>query len=358
MTDGNRKPLIRKKYSFLDILKMILSKFQRTGNIKELYIPGFAKTIEFKSMVSHRNNGEVTGAVFQSSRAQILSAMKANNLRGFGGAGFAMADKLETVLNSGNPEPVLVINGVECDPGLYHDKWILENKQKELERVSGILHSAFGLSGIYLAKKTGTPSMKIEGVTCIDVPDTYPAGEENRLVSWLLGIEYPKGTYPADKGIWVQNVQSLLVLHAFLTGAPPRRYITMADLDRRHAVIVECDMDTSVGELSNEVFGRNDRLYLGGGIMQGISAEGSEILSSGINLIAVGDTADFSEKDCHHCGQCTGHCPAGLPVEDIVAEIAKGGEVPEERRNDCTRCGACSFLCPAGKDICSLIASV
>ncbi len=357
MKNTNRKPLVRKKYSFFELLKVIFSKISGGKSKSELCIPGFAETIQFRSVASYQENSSAADTASQLSREQIFSAMLTNNLRGFGGAGFPMAEKLKAVLDSGHAEPVLIINSTECDPGLYHDKWILENKQKELENISGILRSVFGLSGIYLAKKKGTPPVRLEGVTVVDIPDIYPAGEENKLVSWLLGIECGENEYPAQKGVWVQNVQSLLMLHSVLSGDLPLRYITMTDLNRKHAVVVECNIDSSIEYLAREVFGKYDQLYLGGGIMQSYPATGNKTLDSRINLIAAGKTAEFSDKDCHHCGQCTRYCTADLPVEDLVAEIAKGASVPEDMKAKCSRCGACSFLCPAGKDVCSLIAS-
>ena len=358
MNNKNTRPLIRKKYSFGGILKLLFSKLNGGKSGGELHIQGFAATIEFRSVASLRDNVAPDVSASGFSRERIISAIRSNDLRGFGGAGFPMADKLETVIASGNTEPVLIINGAECDPGLYHDKWLMENKQTELENIAKILRSAFNLSGVYLAQKTGTPSTKINGITSVDVPDTYPAGEENRLVSWLLGVESEENTYPAQKGIWVQNVQSLLVLYSVLSGVRPLRYITMMDLDLKHAVVVECDIDASVGDLSKKIFGKYNQLYVGGGIMQGYPAEDNKRLNSTINLIAAGDPAVFSDNSCRHCGQCTRYCPADLPVEEMAAEIEKGRAVPKNKQEKCSRCGACSFLCPAGKDLCSLIAAV
>ena len=277
MNNENRRPLIRKSYSFWDILKMIFSRFTGGNGDRDLSIPGMARTIEFKAVSSNRKGETSTTPAANLSREQILSAMRTNDLRGFGGAGFPMADKLETVIDSDNTEQVLIINGVECDPGLYHDKWLLENRQQDLERISQTLKKVFSLSGIYLAKKIGTPAVNIDGVTAIDVPDTYPAGEENRLVKWLLGVDCEAGTYPAKRGIWVQNVQSLLILHSVLTGSAPRRYITMTDLDGKHATVVECDIDAPISDLAGEIFGQSsNQLYLGGGIMQAVPANGEK----------------------------------------------------------------------------------
>jgi NADH:ubiquinone oxidoreductase subunit F (NADH-binding) len=72
-------------------------------------------------------------AIAKLSPTDILNRIKESELFGLGGAAFPTSRKLQTLLAS-KEEKYFIINGVECDPGLIHDAWILRNFSKEIQK--------------------------------------------------------------------------------------------------------------------------------------------------------------------------------------------------------------------------------
>lgn len=348
----NTRPLIRKEHSTLDTLKSIFIKiaYGRTG--RELSIPDYTESAEFVSLIEPLSADSLPE---QISKEELLSRIYEKDLKGLGGAGFSMGRKLEEALKNSKQGMILIINGVECDPGHHHDHWILSNKAEQLAEVTALLRASIGLREVYLTVKKEKAGINIDGALTVEVPDAYPAGEEKQLLKSVLGLEPDSYNYPSDKGVWIQNVQSILSLHAMLSGRTADRYLTMTDLDNRRSVVVECETDAGIADLTGKVFGPADRIYKGGGLLQSCIAEPEDIVDERVNLVAVGTSADFNDGKCRHCSRCSIHCPAGIDVENIIREKENGGLISEEIKNRCLNCGSCSYICPAGKDLCSML---
>jgi NADH:ubiquinone oxidoreductase subunit F (NADH-binding) len=61
----------------------------------------------------------------------LLKKIKKYNLKGRGGAGFAVSDKWEAVLSSKNKDKYLIVNGAEGEPGVKKDEYIIKYHTKE-----------------------------------------------------------------------------------------------------------------------------------------------------------------------------------------------------------------------------------
>ncbi|MCP4459607.1 MAG: formate dehydrogenase [Cytophagales bacterium] len=59
---------------------------------------------------------------------QVLSELKASNIRGRGGAGFPMGFKIESCKNIEADQKYIVCNADEGDPGAYSDRYLLEHQ--------------------------------------------------------------------------------------------------------------------------------------------------------------------------------------------------------------------------------------
>lgn len=65
-------------------------------------------------------------AIFENSPADIITEMKAANLRGRGGAGFPAGRKWETAAREDSDVKYMICNADEGDPGAYMDRSIME----------------------------------------------------------------------------------------------------------------------------------------------------------------------------------------------------------------------------------------
>ncbi|MCY7409305.1 MAG: hypothetical protein LH473_03460, partial [Chitinophagales bacterium] len=64
--------------------------------------------------------------------AELLAEIKLSGLRGRGGAGFPIAFKLESCMNTAGDQKFIVCNADEGDPGAYSDRYIMEQRPHSL----------------------------------------------------------------------------------------------------------------------------------------------------------------------------------------------------------------------------------
>lgn len=347
----HKQPLIRKHYGFKDYLHIAMDVLLRRRGPKPLHIPPFAEQETFVSLADPGDWGVLASSI---SREELYGSLKYHDLRGYGGAGFPVARKLEAAERHADRGMTLIINGVECDPGLLHDAWILEHRKQELVAVISMLQNSLDIRQVYLVHSEGMKNLELDNAVCVSVPDRYPAGEQKHVVRFLLGLELDEREHPSDYGIWVQNVQTILNMYRILSGKPQLRYLTMVDLDSRKSTVVECTDGISVEDLMESVPGFDDRrhVYWGGGFMQASEVQADQLLSANINLIAVGTVPDVHDTPCRNCGQCSRYCPVGIDVQQLVNSK---DPMADDVRKSCLSCGVCSYVCPAGKDVCSFV---
>ena len=177
--------------------------------------------------------------------AQVLAQIEASQLRGRGGAGFAIATKLQTVRDSGNDgdgSKYLVVNFDEGDAGAYIDKELVERCPALL--LSGALLAAYacGASEIYIYARLEYPEARrvladavqqladdkligslVAGsdfncsITIIQGQGAYICGEETSLLRSIEGLPAQvsiRPPFPAQQGLWgrptaVCNVETL-----------------------------------------------------------------------------------------------------------------------------------------------------
>ncbi len=291
----------------------------------------------------------------------ILERIETNDVFGMGGAGFPTINKLETVIRSGANEKYLIINGMECDPGLIHDKWLLHNRQAEISKGIMALNKVIGFRRIYCITKDIRGVSLPEPVEMHRMPDRYPYGAEKIFVQKLLRINVPSDSNPAQYGILVLNVQTVLAVYeaVYWNKKADERFITVADLFMGTGKVVKAKLGDRVGDIVDKTVGSKGITFVGGGIMQAHSAQDDEVVGKKTNFIAVGMLPKYKESSqCINCGLCKLCCPMGLNVKKI-ADLADEGRLIEAQAyntNRCISCGICSYICLAGKNLSGRIA--
>jgi Na+-translocating ferredoxin:NAD+ oxidoreductase RnfC subunit len=310
---------------------------------------------------------------------EIVEKVKENGVVGAGGGGFPTHIKLATKCDT------VIINGVECEPLLASDRYLLENESEKvvgglevIMRVCGASRGFIALSEHYVKN---TPKLhqivhEKDSVELIRIEDFYPAGEETILVHEVTGRIVPEGGIPPDVGCIVENVETALNL--FLAIAEDRpvtiRHLTCTGEVRQPAV-VKAHVGTAIGEVIELCGGvtAGDVVFAHGGPLMGTVQTDLDtpVNKSSTGIIVLPRNHDVVEHKtmplefvvkrcksvCHGCGICTSLCPLhmiGYRLEPhrIMRQIGYGIPAPEypiENALLCSGCGLCSlYACTMG----------
>lgn len=287
---------------------------------------------------------------------EIFERIEKHGVYGMGGAGFPASVKLGTLMESGAAGKYLVINAVECDPGLVHDKWILKNHEERLEKGIYALCSYAGFKKAYVAVKDPSGLSFGNGISVVRMPDLYPVGAEKILIEKVLGIKLPEKSIPAREGILVLNVQTVLAIYdaVYLDKDADTRYITVSDLRKGRSRVARVRLGSGIHETLEKAFGGSNLVFAGGGAMQAHMASDGDAVDRTVNYIASASLPHFKESpQCSRCGFCRSACPVGLE-SGRIADLVDAGKVSEAAvlaADRCLGCGSCSYVCLAGRNL-------
>lgn len=290
----------------------------------------------------------------------ILDLLEQNQLTGMSGNGVPVRNKIEMLLKKTGPK-LLLINGVECEPGLLHDEWILASSRDEVMKGIQILSDAIRFDRRVLAhkvlKKDRRNRWSAAGIEDLMVPARYPMGEERLLIKQVFGLDIPKGAYPADQGILVLNVQTVVQIYRLLAKQyRDGRYVTLADLGSGEARVVFVERGEYIKAKLLRYFPHDAETdcFAGSGIMSSAPVDEQEIFTDQICFAAIGQPAKLSNiTDCKGCGSCNRKCPSKVDVRGIVKTLERDPQANLKGfgAENCISCGSCTFFCRAGKDI-------
>jgi Na+-translocating ferredoxin:NAD+ oxidoreductase subunit C len=170
------------------------------------------------------------------SRDEAVEIMRQAGIVGAGGGGFP------TYFKWRNPQPNLIVNCTESEPGYWGDKMLHREYFDEFLELFDAMKTIFGIEQVimgvhfkdeewfsrYAESANGLYSVSL-------VPDKYSMGEEKTLIKNIFNenkekwvprrVELPDGNkrpgLPLDAGHIVQNTETLLnIYNAFFLGKP------------------------------------------------------------------------------------------------------------------------------------------
>lgn len=311
---------------------------------------------------------------------ELLNKIRGAGVIGAGGAGFPTHAKLTAKAE------YMLLNGAECEPllrvdqqlmALYPDQIIrgLEAAARQVEARKAMI----GIKGkhkevISLLRERIAAQGLAEYMEVMELPDIYPAGDEQVLVHELTKRVVPELAIPLKVGCVVINAETALNIANAINDIPvTETYVTIAgDIPRRLTVKVPVGVPVRDVLSLSGVTVLDDYALIEGGPMMGFvrgstdgyvtkKTKGYVLLKKDHFLIrkksvTVEQARVISRSACEQCRMCTDLCPRYLlghhiQPHKIMRALSYNREDVQEQliAQLCCECNACElFSCPAG----------
>lgn len=310
----------------------------------------------------------------------LLDMVKEAGVIGAGGAGFPTHAKLTS------KSEYILLNGAECEPLLRVDQQLMELFPDEIikgfeaaGRYVGAYKAIIGVKGkhkevIKILRDRIDALQLCDFVEVGELPDIYPAGDEQVLVYELTGRTVPEAGIPIQVGCVVINSETALNIHNAMQGKPvTEKYITLAG-DIPNRITVKVPVGTPIIDVLKLSGIENFEGYavIDGGPMMGpvMSStdgyitkknKGFVILKKEHHLIrkksvTLEQAKRVNRASCEQCRMCTDMCPRYLIGHDMQPhKMMRAMSYPTEDLEGqktamlCCQCNLCElFSCPAG----------
>ncbi|MCC7410262.1 MAG: electron transport complex subunit RsxC [Gammaproteobacteria bacterium] len=291
---------------------------------------------------------------------EVQLRIAAAGVVGLGGAGFPTHMKVREGI--GAAVHTLIINGVECEPGVSADERLLRERTREVLAGARILAHAVQARRCILAVKRN-PAVEAAlaatadaAVAVVAVPASYPAGGEKQLILALTGIEVPSAGLPIHAGILMYNVATAAAVQRAVVHGEPliSRVVTVAGAVRRPGNF-DVAIGTPVAHLLDAAGGLTDpgAVIVAGGPMMGVRVHDVRVpVTKPVNaVLALADAAmPVPALPCIRCGRCVNVCPVRLQPQALYAQARAGNldAAQDLHLFDCIECGCCAYVCPSG----------
>ena len=255
----------------------------------------------------------------------------------------------------------LVINAVECEPGVYIDHALLLNFPDEIKRGAETARDGVGARTIILAVKKSVPLQALRALYDYPLalqPDTYPAGSERLILKTVTGKRIPCGTFPSDFGYLVHNVASIRAIGLAVKREVPvvERPLALAAPRRGFYKNLLVPIGMPIREVLQRADAPDDpdaQAIVSSGLMMGRRAAPGDPVTKGTTSIFLLPDKDVAggERPCIRCGACVDACPLNLHPAEMMARVkasAMSDRALRAQLAECFLCGACASVCPAG----------
>jgi Na+-translocating ferredoxin:NAD+ oxidoreductase RnfC subunit len=310
----------------------------------------------------------------------LLDMLKDAGIIGAGGAGFPTHAKLASKAE------YILMNGAECEPLLRVDQQLMAMFPDEIikgfeaaGRLVGAEQALIGIKGkhkevISILRERIDALQLSSFVQVRELPDIYPAGDEQVLVYELTGRVVPEAGIPIQVGCVVVNSETALNIYHASQGKPvTEKYITLAG-DIPNRITVKVPVGTPVidvlklsGIENFEEYSVIDGGPMMGPVMKDLNGfitkknKGFVILKKQHSLIRrksvkTDQARRINRASCEQCRMCTDLCPRylighNMQPHKMMRTLAYSLADTEEQKISflCCQCNLCElFSCPAG----------
>jgi electron transport complex protein RnfC len=277
---------------------------------------------------------------------------------GMGGSGFKTSEKIRVSIGT----RTLVINGVECEPGITIDKSVLLHDSLWVAAGANACAKAVGTKKVVLAVKDDDVFIselkkRYGEFEIVPFPAKYPAGAEKLILKKLTGNMPPPGIRPYQLGYLIQNVVSLRAIgRAIIDGVPVvERPLTLAmpSIGFYKNIVVPVGLSVrEVLDVYNLPYDPSIHLIADSGLMMGHEVGLDDpVEKTTLSLLILERNNKWeNERPCTRCGACNTACPLDLHPFSLVERIKKektGSSSFKTQMTECFLCGVCSAVCPS-----------
>lgn len=301
------------------------------------------------------------------SNEEIIKIIGDSGIVGMGGAGFPTGVKLSP---KNQNIDYIIINGSECEPYLTSDyRLMLERSRDIIEGIAIVLRlfeKAKAIIGIEDNKPKAIDALSFEcngnsRINVMPLSTRYPQGGERRLISSVTGRQINSHILPADAGVIVLNIATVIAIYEAVKMNMPliHRVVTLTGDAMAQPANVDVLLGVSHKFLCGECGGLKDNAVkiISGGPMMGMAMDSLDYpvvkTSSSILAISKDDVEKMETTSCIRCGRCVGVCPETL-VPQLMAQAAVNKDYERFEKlygMECIECGCCTYVCPAKRPL-------
>lgn len=301
------------------------------------------------------------------STPELIAHLAQGGIAGLGGAAYSTAAKLSA--SATDTIDTLIINGMECEPFIACDDYLMrEQATSILQGVQILLHASYAQHAHIAieddkqiainAMNDALKQLNDERIQLRVLHTTYPGGDEGQLIKRLLKKEIPRGALPSSIGVLVNNVATAHACSQWIHKLRPliSRVVTVTG----HGIREACNVDVCIGTACSAVIafcgGYQDTatmLIMGGSMMGKAMPSDTISISKASNCLIAATTMDiapeYSEQPCIRCGECSHACPVDLLPQQLLMHL-RNQNTPaslELGLRDCIECGCCDTVCPS-----------
>lgn len=294
-----------------------------------------------------------------TDKAMLPDYLRAMGLAGMGGGCFPYARRFARIPKT--PLHTLVINAVECEPGVGIDESLMIHQSRAVFAGVEVFVNLLGLRRCVLAVRRSTrrhlePLLSDHSFDWLEMPDRYPGGAGKLITAKLSGRMPPPGTLNTDLGYIISNVASLWAFGRRLIEGRPSvdRPLTLLAPDAPPLQLV-VPLGVSAGHVLSACgvsFDAGRQVLVAEGRMMGRAVDLDFRVGKGtISLMVLNKDRRWEQEEspCILCGSCFDACPLGLHPIGIANRIRerRSSRSLVAQLNECFFCGACSAVCPA-----------
>jgi Na+-translocating ferredoxin:NAD+ oxidoreductase RnfC subunit len=316
----------------------------------------------------------------------LLDLIRDAGVVGAGGAGFPTHIKLNC-----NVE-YLIVNGAECEPLLYTDKYIMNTHPDEILEAMESAGAAVSADKVIIAVK-GVNKKEISSlkdaikkrksrVEIFQLDNYYPAGDEQMIVYDITGRIVPPGGIPINVGAVVSNTATMLNIYEAMAQKPVTHKILTVTGAVRHPMVLRVPIGVTFAQCIGACGGSELKEFkvIDGGPMMGSIVRDiyyTYVTKTTSGIIVIPDAGNFdsmlaglsvkkilnrAKSACIQCSFCTDLCPRqliGHPLRPHMVmrqmsamdfsnkEVLTAAQKTFEETLICCECGVCeAYACP------------